>query len=286
MKKILLFAALATLFASCGGKQARQTQAESDSLAMVIAVKDSIIDDAFRSISEIAANIGQIAERERLIAKQTASGSELSKPMKDEILYNISAIGELLEQNRNQLARLQATSNQLKQANVQVESLQKLVQELQDQLAQKDVQIAGLMEQVRSLKIEVASLSEMLMRAEGEKILLQEDLGQTDTDLHTVHYIVGLEKELKRDGIVDKEGFIGKTRVLSKGADLSQFTKADNRTLERIPLGGKRVKMVTSHPEDSYMFIEGEKKKFIEEIVITDKEAFWRNSKVLVIAYH
>ncbi len=291
MKKRLLLSALVAISiisifgsTSCGGRRAARAQA--DSLARVVAAKDSIINDAFASINEIAVNVNQIAQREKLITDQTtAAGPELSKHAKDQIIDNMTAIGELLEQNRTTIAKLQITSNQLRQANIQVAALQELVGELQEQLVQKNAQIAALMQQVQSLQIEVASLAELLARLEVDKIVLQSELGQSNLELNTVHYIVGVEKELKQEGIIDKEGFIGRTRVLAPGADLSQFTQADSRTLDLVLIGGKRIRVITSHPAESYMLVQNDD-RIVEELVITDKEAFWRNTKVLVISYH
>ena len=54
--------------------------------------------------------------------------------------------------------------------------------------------------------------------------------------------------------------------------------------MERIPIGKAKVKIVTAHPENSYMLVKGAK-DVVEELVITDKDAFWKNSKMLVISH-
>ena len=92
MKHLLPYVAFATLLASCGPKasQPDPMALANDSLSQVIAAKDSIINDAFNSIGEIAANINQIAEREKLVTKQTSAGGELTKPVKEQIAENIA----------------------------------------------------------------------------------------------------------------------------------------------------------------------------------------------------
>lgn len=285
MKKFLILAAVATLFAACGtGNKPDPMAMANDSLAQVITMKDSIINDAFNSIGDIAANINQITEREKLVTNQASAGGELTKPVKEQIADNIAAISELLEKNRVTIARLQASAKKLKDANVEIGALQALVAQLQEQLAQKDAQLASLTDQVRALKVEVESLGHTVANLEGDKAELQGTVADQDAQLHTVYYLVATDKELVKKDIVDKKGFIGRTRVVSDNASMADFTKADDRSVERIPIGKAKVKIVTSHPESSYMLVKGAK-DVVEELVITDKEAFWKNSKMLVVSH-
>lgn len=286
MKHLLPYVALATLLASCGPKASQPDPMvlANDSLSQVIAAKDSIINDAFNSIGEIAANINQIAEREKLVTKQTSAGGELTKPVKEQIAENIEAISELLDKNRATIARLQVSAKKLQEANVKIDALQTLIAQLQEQLDQKNAQLAALTDQVKALKVEVEALGHTVTNLENDKAELQETVADQDAELHTVYYIVASDKELQEKEIVTKKGFIGRTRVMSDNASLANFTKADNRTVERIPIGKAKVTIVTSHPENSYMLVKGAKDA-VEEIVITDKDAFWKNSKILVVSY-
>lgn len=286
MKKILILAAVAASLASCGPKSEKPDAAAlaNDSLSLVIAAKDSIINDAFNSIGEIAANINQIAERENLVTRQTSAGGELTKPVREQIAENITAISELLDKNRATIARLQVSAKRLKDANVQIEGLQTLITQLQEQLDQKNAQLAALTDQVKALKVEVEALGHTVSNLENDKSELQGTVADQDAKLHTVYYIVAADKELVAKDIVDKKGFIGRTRVVSDNASMSDFTRADDRTVERIPVGKSKVKIVTSHPENSYILVKGSK-DVVEELVITDKDAFWKNSKMLVISH-
>lgn len=286
MKKILILAATAVSFASCDSKTGTpdpMAQA-NDSLVQVIAAKDSIINDAFSNIGEIADNINRIAERENLIARQTSAGGELTKPVKEQIAENIVAISELLDKNRATIARLQVSAKKLQAANVKIDALQTLIAQLQEQLDQKNAQLAALTDQVKTLKIEVEALGHTVSNLENDKVELQETVADQDAQLHTVYYIVATDRELVEKDIVDKKGFIGRTRVVSDNASMADFTRADDRTVERIPIGKTKVRIVTSHPENSYMLVKGSKDA-VEELVITDKNAFWKNSRMLVISH-
>ena len=50
-----------------------------------------------------------------------------------------------------------------------------------------------------------------------------------------------------------------------------------------VPVGQKRVTVVTTNPEDSYR-LEGDG-KVVSRLVITDPARFWESSKVLIISY-
>lgn len=275
MKKIQILILAATGFVACGPKsQAPDPLAvANDSLELVIASKDSIINDAFNSIGEIAANISQIAEREKLVAKQTSAGGELSKPVQNQVAENVAAISDLLAQNRTTIARLQVSARKLKEANVKVDALQTLITQLQEQVDQKNVQLAALTDQVKALNVEVKALGNTVTNLENDKTELMNTVADQDAQLHVVYYIVDSDKELMRKDIMDKRGIIGRTRVVSDGASMADFVRADDRTLERIPIGKARVRIVTSHPESSYMLVK-DSKDVVDELVITDGTAF------------
>lgn len=275
---LLLFVSM--VVSSCGDK-AKMTKLgdQKDSLALVVAMKDSIINDAFINIDEISTSLSQIAQRENLVTKQ--SSSEITPTTKEQINENIAAISDLLEKNRLSIKRLNATAAKLKAANVEIDGLQKLVASLQQQLVDKNAQIEEMAEQLKALNIEVAALTNSVRGLEENKAELEGDVAQKTEELNTVHYIVGNEKVLIEEKILDKQGG---SKVLGDGADFSKFTKGDRRQIERINIAGKKVKVVSSHPQSSYMLVMGAK-NMVEELVITDKDAFWKNSRVLVVSY-
>lgn len=283
LKRIVIIPMLALIFVACGtNKQVDSLTNSNDSLQSVVTQKDSIINDAFTSISEIAANIEQITQREKIVTTQAVG--DLTKSAKAQISDNITAINELLEQNRVTIARLQNSANKLKAANVKIDALQKLVAQLQAQIDEKDVQLAQLSDKIKALNVEVASLGRTVSNLQGDKAQLEESVTEKENQLNTVYYIIGVEKELVRKDIIDKKGFIGKTRTLSDNASMADFSKADARTLERIPVGKSKIKIVTSHPTNSYMTVMGDR-NVVQEIVITDKTAFWANSKILIVSH-
>lgn len=286
MKQVLIIAMIVLSFGACKEKEKKAINdltSSKDSLRMVVMMKDSIINDAFNSISEVASSIQTIADREKIVV-QNASSPELKKAHKDQIKDNLDAISQLLDQNRKTLSNLQANTKKLKAANVKIDGLEKLVNELQRQLKEKDSQIEELKQNIDNLQRQVATLTSNVKSLETTKTELSQTVAEQTEALNTVYYIVGQEKELKSAGVLDKQGFIGRTKTVGAGVNLDGFIKADKRELERIPINRKRVSVVSSHPADSYMLVV-EKDNLCKELVITNAATFWQNSKILVVSY-
>ena len=91
-------------------------------------------------------------------------------------------------------------------------------------------------------------------------------------------------KELRAKNLIDRKGgFIGLGRadVLSNNTDFASLTKIDTRNTQEIPLTGKKIKIVTSHPTSSYS-LEGDETR-PTSIRITNPDLFWKASKCLII---
>ncbi|MEF9949746.1 MAG: hypothetical protein RR980_00775 [Mucinivorans sp.] len=285
MKKILILAGfvISIAFASCGHKaEMEAASSKNDSLQMVVDTKDSILNDAFGSIEDISSALSQISEREKIVA--STSAGEINKTAKERIAENISAISELLQQNRQAISRLASSAKKLKEANVKIAALESLVASLQQQLEDKDAQIAEMSKNLENLKIEIAELKGLNETLSGKNTKLENTVAEQTTEINTVYWIVGQEKSLVKAGVIDKKGFIGRTAVLKNVSNMDNFTKGDLRQIDRITIGQKGVKVVSSHPSDSYVLIAGDR-NVTEELVISDKDAFWKTSKVLVISY-
>lgn len=286
MKKILVITSVMAItmsLASCGYEAKIETStAKSDSLQLVINERDGLISETFSDIQEIASSLAQIAEREKIVA--TTSTGEMNGTAKKQIADNIAAISELLQKNRAAIARLSASTKQLKEANMNIASLDSLVNSLQSQIQSKDAELSQMSANLAKLKVEITELQGLNATLTEQKNSLETTVATQTVDLNAVYWTVNSEKALRERGIVDKKGFIGRTLILNDLANLDDFSKGDLRNIERIPIQKKGVKVVSSHPADSYELVMADKNN-VQELVITNKEAFWKTSKILVISY-
>lgn len=284
MKHIATAAALGVvaLLASCVSRQvAVEAESRSDSLELVVSAKDSLINAVFADINAISENLALIKSRENLIT--VAGESEGGRRPVEEIDNDIKAIDRLLRENRAKIESLQRSAAQLRKANLRIDGLEKMIADMNRQLAEKKAEVEQLREslvrmgdEVKSLTEEVAVRSAEVENLSGEKVELQ-------NQLNTVYYIVGAEKELRDAQIINKQGFIGRTLTVGRNSNFDSFTMTDSRLLSEVPVGQKKVTLVTSHPEGSYELVT-DANKVVEKLIITDPVRFWESSKILIIS--
>jgi len=280
MKKYLLLL-LIPLFFACGReakKKAEELQARTDSLMSQTLQKDEAINEFVRSINEIQGTLDTIKMKENIINLSTDRGGELKLSAKDQIKNDIQSIYGLMEKNKE---TINALTKKLRNANMKVDELQKMVERLNKDIAQKTADIEDLRAKLAKLNIavEIANLKidtlSKTVRTQDKRLVDQnQTIASQDAALHTAYYVIGTSKELKKSGVI-KSG-----EVLSDfNKDL--FTMIDIRKTTEISILSKKAKILSSHPSSSYKF-NGDK-KLIQSLQISDFKAFWSNSKYLVI---
>ena len=140
MKKILYLFALLLLASCTGGQKTERLTSQNDSLAEVVAQKDSVLNEVFSSLSIVTENLNAIKSRENIINENIDKG-EIPKGTTTQINEDIEAINQLLIANRQTIARLQQSADQLKKANVKIGSFEKLIAQLNAQIESKDQEI-------------------------------------------------------------------------------------------------------------------------------------------------
>lgn len=286
MKKILFATCVVALFLSaCVSREVvEQTTSQRDSLSRVVAAKDSLIEAVFADINTITENLAQIKVRENIITQEPEG---FVRPV-DQINSDLAAIEALMEQNRQKIADLQRTSARLRRANLKIGELEKLIGELNGRIERQDGEIVALRKELDKRSEEVTELGRQIDRMEQEHRSTVDSLTTSnrslDESLHAVYYVVGEEKKLREAGIVEKEGFIGRTLVPAKQNSLEFFVKSDSRKLIEVAIGQKKATLVTSHPEGSYELIT-DSEGVVLKLIITDPVRFWEASRVLIVSH-
>ena len=132
MKKFAFLLLFLLPLVSCVNRQgADQVESIKDSLTRVVAAKDSMINEVFASMNAVAENLNAIKVREKIINKNIDNG-EIRNQTPTQINEDVEAINQLLLQNRETIARLQQSANQLKKANINIANMEKLIAQLRD----------------------------------------------------------------------------------------------------------------------------------------------------------
>ncbi|MBO7213014.1 MAG: hypothetical protein J6U99_00445 [Rikenellaceae bacterium] len=272
---------------SCVSRQtAKQLTSQKDSLALVAAAKDSILNDVFASLTAISENLDMIKSRENIV---TAQSGELNRETKTKIAEDIQEIDQLLLENRQTIERLKNSAEQLRKANVRIAKLDKLVATLNAQIDQKDREITSLKEnlekrnvEVKQLTSKVATLNSTVAELDIKRAALEIQVDNQARELNTAYYIVGTAKELIAQGVITKSGFLKKTFKVNGNTDINNMTRVDIRTTSGFKINHKRIAIASTHPSDSYTLVKNANGE-IEKLEIKDRVRFWESSRLFVV---
>lgn len=280
--KILAASLLLTIgslsITSCGGDKEKEVNPLADSLQSVngelsgkLSEKELALQEFITNFNEIQENLNAIKEKEKIVSSNSSQGD--AKGKEDQIKEDIQAIYDLMSKNKNRIGSL---TQKLKNSNLKLEGLEKMIENLQNSINLKDEEIADLKTRMEGLNIELSNLTTNYQEVETEN--------QVKTnEINTAYYAIGTSKELKEKNVISKEGGfigIGKTTKVKSDFNKEYFTKVNIEQTASINIGSKKAKIITTHPSSSYKII-GEKP--VEKIEITNAKEFWSASKYLVI---
>ena len=281
MKKYLILLLIPVLFA-CGRaakKEAEAQKAKNDSLMVQTMQKDEAINEFIATVNDIQGSLDAIKMKENIINLSTNKNGELKLSAKDQIKTDITSIYMLMEKNKKELSDL---NRKMKASGMKVTELQKLVDRLQADIVAKNTEIEGLRDKLAKLNITIETanlrldtLSNVVKTQSGKLNEQQQTLAQQESALNTAYYIVGTEKDLKKNGI------LGKGDKLLGDFNKALFTKVDIRKLSEVSILSKKAKVISNHPTSSYKLVGD--KKIIQSLQISDYKAFWSNVRYLII---
>jgi hypothetical protein len=281
MKKYLILLLIPVLFA-CGRaakKEAEAQKAKNDSLMAQTMQKDEAINEFIATVNDIQGSLDTIKMKENIINLSTNKNGELKLSAKDQIKTDITSIYMLMEKNKKELSDL---NRKMKASGMKVTELQKLVDRLQADIVAKNTEIEGLRDKLAKLNITIETanlrldtLSNVVKTQSGKLSEQQQTLAQQEAALNTAYYIVGTEKDLKKNGI------LGKGDKLLGDFNKALFTKVDIRKLSEVSILSKKAKVISNHPTSSYKLVGD--KKIIQSLQISDYKAFWSNVRYLII---
>lgn len=262
----------ATLFtAGCGpqkNEEAELLRAENQSLKQELVEKDQSVNDFMETFNEIEDNLLTIQSKEHQITSGELSGGDMKKRIKAEI----DDINKLLTENKELIASLQ---KKVKNSNGKMADFEKTIARLNESITAKDMEIASLNEQLVAYNYQVAALNRSSDSLRTDIVAKASTIEQKDNELNQVYYVVGTKKQLIQAGVLDRKGsFSGKGLKLNYAT--SAFQPADARQLSEISLSGKKAKVLTGHPSNSFEVSN-------EKLVIKDAGNFWRAGNFCVV---
>ena len=284
MKK-LIFAllSLSILLVSCNNAEVEQLKQENENLKKTVQQREQDIVNFMEVFNDIEENLALVRAKEQLIAKQAGS-AETGHDRVEAVKNDIRAIDQLMKQNKKSLKNL---SSKLKSSKTENKEIRRMLDNLENMIVSKDMEIMALVTDLESLNYEVEELYTSVSDLRAENIKQGRVIDVQANRLNAAYYVIGTEKELKEKEVITKKGGligIGRVEKMMEDVDQELFTRIDIRRTKIFPIDAKKVKLVTTHPSDSYIIRKNEETKRYFSFEVTKPVEFWKSSKYMVLS--
>jgi len=225
------------------------------------AAEDSLrtrFDAALGSIAEIQDSLTAILPSESTVlhvSEDVERGGPLTATRKDQVLRTISDLNDSIQKSKEMIKRLE---KRLKDQDVRVASLERLVANLKRSVGQREQMIQALTARVESLKAQVAVL-QTDVETKGQQIQQQQIVIEDKRrEISTIYYLVGTKLKLKGLGVIQDSGGLiglGKSTRLSGHFPEQDFTRMDTDEQNTVPVPGRKPVILSGQVGTSYQMV-------------------------------
>ncbi|NVJ45556.1 MAG: hypothetical protein HWE07_00465 [Cytophagia bacterium] len=289
---LALMLGVTVVLSSCNKKDEQKIAEQSttiDNMERELARRDSTYNELISMLNKAESQVAEIARRENLVV----STSNEEKKSEDQLVQELKLIDDLVKESNQSIQNLKA---QLKKSNIEMGAFKTRIDQLSNvldeqrqtittlkaEIAEKNQELQVFAVKYDSIKIESVSQKQLITEQDREI----EILTNNNDNLNKVHYAVGSYKQLKEQGLVDKEGgflWIGRTVDLKATAEVDKFVEADVREFSELKIEADKFELVTEHPEGSYTIVQDEIDENVKYLKVLDARKFWEISNYLVV---
>ncbi len=272
---ILSVALVAFTLSSCveKSKKYQQLMAEKDAVVLENQKIEKEYNAALGIISDVENNLSAVRDAEGMMLIKGEGNSQ-----RDQLNSELIQIKEQMAINR---AKLDSLSNVLEKSNKDRSYLRNTIKKLQAQIEEKEVIIAQMQEQllqkdqeIAGLNTRVSDLNENLNKANAKNDEQSRLIAEQVLEMNKVYYVGASKKELKENGILTSK------YILRSEVPADAFTQVDKREVKEITFDGKKAKVLSAHPVESYTIVNNGTQVVLQ---ITNPELFWSVTKYLVV---
>lgn len=281
----LLIASLVLILTGACNKKAEQElltqKALQDSVEAALAAKNTEVEMLFQQLNEIEENLSVVTSKYADVSKIKDKTGEVNVDTRTKITSQIQDINDLLTEQKQKIDNLNAQLRKQKNTN---KELTAFIEKLQTRISEQEEEIQLLTTELQKHKIIIDNLNRNLDELNKKNQDKDERILKIEEEKNAAYYIIGERKELLEKGIINRKGGflgIGKRSVASSDSELKNYKKIDIRRVPEIQLPGTKIKILTSHPSESYRLESDSKRP--TRLVITNPSLFWQKSKFLVI---
>ncbi len=254
--------------------------------------RDSIVNDLNTTFDEIEENLTFVKNKRSQLSIEKSEGN----PSRNEaIVADIKLMNTMLEESSNKIDELneklktsgidiKSFRNKIAQLSKSVEEQNESIAQLETDLKERDEQIAVMDEKVGTLESDIAEKVNTLQMKNDSLQMKSEVITNRENDLNRAYFASGTYKELKDNGVVEKDGgflFLGRNEKVQNNINEKYFTELDKRSTDVFPIFSKKAEIISEHPDSSYRYIyENDQIAYLK---IENPEEFWKLTKYAVV---
>ena len=273
---------LTSMLLSCNVNNEKEQQSLAEVTKQELATALNERDQLLSLVKEVSAGLNEIKQLENIMT--IAANKQYENPgQKTRILADIASLKKKIQQRKTHLDDLES---KLQKSTINGKELQETIKALRTQIDSQMEEIESLRQQltaanehIGALNNAVDSLNTTVTTVTGERYAAQEASVKLENKLNACFYVIATKSELKNHNIIESS-FLRKTKLMKGDFDKDFFVISDKRTLTTLPLNATKVKVLSSHPENSYELIEENGQKTLK---INNPDKFWSLSNYLVI---
>lgn len=284
---LLLLSLLAT---SCGGRSdsapdTDRLRAERDSLIVVAADNRRELERMTTFFDEVATCIDSITRQENLIVEEV-NFERSRRGNSAELVQRLNQLTQIISDQRERIASLVNSLNN--QADTtRLAGLRNTIAYLTGQLARKEEQIqrlraevSGNQRSIRNLNARIQDLSAEVGDLTTQNTALTEAV-QVQTEIINEGYVlVASRQRLKELGVIEDGGLLRRSKVHLGRVTTAMCSKVNVAIFNELPIPSRKYKILSPAPESSYTI---RRAGDTSTLIITDANAFWSLSNILVI---
>ena len=277
VKNILIVCGLAVLVVSCGPTK-KELQANIDSLNVELTQANSEMESLMGLLNEVQEGFQQINEAENRVNVNSAENAPAN--VKEQVKADLAFIQAKMKENRERIAELEARAEK---GDKTAAALRRTIKNLKAELADKEAVIATLLAdidaknaRIQQLDVEVANLNADKNALTAKNAANEQVIAKQDKDMNKAWYVIAKKKALKEQNILKMGDVMEQADVVK-----DDFIEIDIRNVAEIPVGAKKARLLSAHPEGSYEIVKAEDGMAVVKIL--DPQTFWSVTRYLVV---
>ncbi|MEZ5106553.1 MAG: hypothetical protein R2757_18775 [Draconibacterium sp.] len=254
--------------------------------------RDSLVNEFNNTFDEIEKNLTFVQNKRSQLSIDKQEGNPTKK---ETLVADIKLMNTMLEESSKKIddleAKLKASGidikgfkNKIAQLNKSVEEQNASIEKFKSELQMRDNQIAELGEKLGTMEADIQAKDNTLQLKNDTLKMRSEVITETQNEMNKAYFASGTFKELKDNGVVEKDGgflFLGREEKIPSDFNEKYFTELDKRSTDVFPIFSKKAEVISQHPDSSYKYIyEGDQIAYLK---IENPEEFWKLTKYAVV---